>query len=324
MLPKSPIRIATLGDWNNYFSYFLNGTMEGAIQNGCWFRPINIRMSKKQIRDNILEFRPHILMTHMLYSQVLKEPPETRNMLGKLKQKIDMKIYYHLGDARTEPRYPHNISNHVDGCLVNQTENLNKFSAIWNVPCYYWPYGCFYQDTIADPVEEFTYNLVFTGGLRDKGIHAHRTNFIRELQKKIPVKIYPDDKYSDTKLLTAEIAASARAILGVCAGYDIGGYMDVRPFQYPGAGGFLMQRYYRGMYKVILPYEHMIVFKSDDPAEFIELYRKWMDKPQEIERIRWAAFNFFQEHHSYYNRMKDVIDITFNNAERCKIFLEDL
>jgi len=324
MLPKSPIRIATLGDWDNYFSYFLSGTMEGAIQNGCWFRPINIRIGKKQIKDNIIEFRPHILFAHMLYSQILKEPEGTRNILRKLRQSLNMKVYYHLGDARTEPRYPHNISDHVDGCLINQTENLDKFSSIWGVPCYYWPYGCFYQERIAEPIKEFSHDLVFTGRLSNKGVHAHRTNFVRKLQKIMPIKLYPDDNYIDTKLLTAEVAASAKAVLGVCAGYNIEGYMDVRPFQYPGAGAFLMQRYYIGMYRVVVDEEHMVIFRHDDVDKFVELYKKWMDKPEEINRIRNTAFEFFQKHHSYYNRVWDIINITFNNAEKCKIFLEDL
>ena len=120
--PKRPIRIATLGDWSKYFSYFLAGTQEGAILNGCMFRPIDIRLSWKVIRQNLEEFRPDILFSHMIFSKEPHGPEKHLRELGKLRKQLDMKVFYHLGDARTVPRYPHDISEGVDACLVNQTQ----------------------------------------------------------------------------------------------------------------------------------------------------------------------------------------------------------
>lgn len=325
MKPKRPVRIATLGDWDHYFSYFLNGTQEGAIRNGCWFRPINIRQNWKRIRKNVIEFRPDIMFCHMLFGKDEEKVRKNLKELRGIRKSLGTRVYYHLGDARVEPRYPHDISESVDACLVNQTGNLKYFSRLWQVPTYYWPYGCFYQEKIAAPVEEFEHGLVFTGRLNDKGIHAPRTRFINDIQKYVGVTVYPSNEYPDTKLLTAEIAASAKAILGVCAGYDIKGYMDVRPMaQYPGAGGLLFQRYYSEMEKVIIPDTHMIVFYDDDPARFYDLYLRWMKKPDKVERIRQEGFKFCQTHHSMYHRVKDVIDITYGVATNTRVFLEDL
>ena len=54
------LRIATLGDWNNYLSYFLMGTMEGAVRNGAWFRPVSLfGQSLEQIEDQIFFFKTH-------------------------------------------------------------------------------------------------------------------------------------------------------------------------------------------------------------------------------------------------------------------------
>tara|TARA_Y100000310_G_C20697249_1_gene826589 strand:+ start:5034 stop:6008 length:975 start_codon:yes stop_codon:yes gene_type:complete len=324
MLPKRPIRIATLGDWGRYFSYFLAGSQEGSILNGCLFRPIDIRQ-KDTIWSNIVEFRPDILLSHCIFGTEF-DPPQIHNFLEKAKRRIGTRVFYHAGDARTMPRCPKPINRFIDGCLVNQTGNLKKFSELWQVPTYHWPYGCFAQKSIAKPNPHFVHDLVFTGRLSSnhKGVHGPRTIFIEQIKSKIPIRIFPDEEYTDTKLLTAEIAASAKAILGVCAGYNILGYMDVRPFQYPGAGAFLLQRKYSNMELVFENNKHMVWFNHDNSNEFINLYKQWLTKPKEIQRIREEGFKFCQKHHSMKRRMEDVINIVYNGLTKTKIFLNDL
>lgn len=324
--PKRPIRIAVLGDWDKYFSYFLNGMQEGAIRNGCWFRPLNIRSSWDTIKANIWEFRPDILGCHMIFSKEPHGPEKHLEEFAKFKKTLGTIIFYHAGDARREPRYTKDISRSIDFCLVNQTECLTKFSNYWRVPCYYWPYGCLYQDKIAAVDSRFEHDLVFTGRLSASpgSIHSHRTEFIGKLKELIPITIYPNKDYPDTKLLTAEISASSKAILGVCAGYDINGYMDVRPFQYPGAGAFLLQRKYKNMERVFIDKQHMVMFRDDEPEHFVDLYQGWMKKSKEISEIRQTAFVFLQRHHSYANRVRDILNIVYGIHNNTKIFLEDV
>lgn len=323
MLSKLSIRIATLGDWGRYFSYFLAGTQEGAILNGCLFRPIDIRQSKEHILKCLAEFRPHILFCHCIFGKIFR-PQEQFELLSIIRRKYGTKVYYHLGDARTEPRYPHDISNFVDASLVNQTENLQKFSNIWGVPTYHWPYGCFSQKDIVEPINEFKHDLVFTGRLGG-GVHEGRTKFIKDLKSIFPsLIIYPNKGYPDTKLLTPEISSSSKAILGVCAGYNIGGYMDVRPYQYPGAGGVLFQRYYKGMDKVFKNKEHLIWFTDDSPKEFLKLYNECINNKGLMEKVRVEGFKFCQKYHSYKRRVKDIIDITFGLFNNTKILMKDL
>lgn len=325
-IPKRPIRIAVLGDWDLYFSYFLNGMQEGAIRNGCWFRPLNIRSPWDKIRENIWEFRPDILGCHMIFSKEPHGPEKHLMEFAKFKKTLNTAIFYHAGDVRTEPRYPDDISKSIDFCLVNQTESLSKFSNYWKVPCYYWPYGCLHQDSIAAVDGRFEHNLVFTGRLSSSptSIHRQRTEFIEKIQALMPITTYPNKEYPDTKLLTAEISASAKAVLGVCTGYDIAGYMDVRPMQYPGAGAFLLQRRYKGMERVIVDKQHMVLFRSDDPNNFVELYNDWMAKPKEISRIRKSAFEFFQKYHSYERRVQDILNLVYGVATNTRVFLEDV
>jgi hypothetical protein len=124
--------------------------------------------------------------------------------------------------------------------------------------------------------------------------------------------------------LTASIAASSKVVLGVCAGYDRYGYMDVRPFQYPGAGGFLLQRKYAGMEKVFENKKHLVWFDTDDPDRFNEIYTTWMNSPDYIDKIRKQGFEFCQKHHSMKRRVEDVIKIVYEGATKTNFLLEDL
>tara|TARA_Y100000310_G_C20617074_1_gene781197 strand:+ start:56 stop:1033 length:978 start_codon:yes stop_codon:yes gene_type:complete len=325
MLPRRPIRIATLGDWGRYFSYFLAGTQEGTILNGCLFRPIDIRIDPSMIRNCIKEFRPDIMFCHCIFNNDIPRE-KIFEILADTRKGIGTKIFYHMGDYRTEPRYPHNIQHIIDGGLVNHHgPTLNKFSKIWCIPTYYWPYGCFYQKEIAGVNEEFAHPLVFTGRLKLGGVHNQRTIFIDQIKKKrLKIKIYPNEKYPDTKLLTPEIAASSEAVLGVCTGYDRYGYIDVRPFQYPGAGAFLLQRYYKGMEKVFKQREHMVWFDNDNPDNFVEIYNEWINHSEYTKVVRQQGFTFCQKHHSMKRRVEDVIKIVYEGATKTNFLLEDL
>jgi hypothetical protein len=324
MLPGTPIRIATLGDWTKYFSYFLAGTQEGSILNGCLFRPVDIRQSKESILNCLIEFRPHILFCHCIFGKTFR-PNEQFEILSEIRKTLGTKVFYHLGDTRTEPRYCNDISDFVDAGLVNQTENLENFARIWKVPTYHWPYGCFSQKEISDEVDKFCHDLVFTGRLNNNGVHSQRTAFIKELRTRIPsFAIYPNEEYPDTKLLTAEIAASATAILGVCAGYNIKGYMDVRPFQYTGAGGFLLQRYYSEMEKVFNNGEHLVWFDDDNIDNFLHIFDYYKRARGKIKRIRNEGFKFCQKYHSYKRRVEDVINIAFGLSNKTRILLNEI
>lgn len=320
-LPKRPIRIALLGDITRYFSYFIAGVQEGAVRNGCWYRPIDIRQPKNVIANCLNEFVPDLLFVHCLFTKNFN-PEEKFDLLAGVRRKYGTKVLYHLGDARTEPRHPHNISTFVDAALVNQTGNIPKFENIWKIKCYHWPYACFYQKQIADPVSKFKHDLVFTGKHGGGGVHADRTKFINDLQKIMKVKIYPDTEYPDTKLLTADISASAKAVLGVCVmNQNIYLYTDVRPVQFCGSGGFLMQYKNAGMEKMFENEKHLVWFEHNNPGKFVELYNRWMKCPSEVTKVRKQGFEFCQKHHSCQRRIEDIINIVYCGQKDTKILL---
>jgi len=116
------IRIAMLGDFGLYFSYYLHGVMQGAIFNNAWFRPIEISRSLEDIKNRVLSFQPHILFTHAVFKSKYHNTENLFDLLGFLKKEIKVKIICHMGDPRKESRCQENISSFFDLGLVNNNK----------------------------------------------------------------------------------------------------------------------------------------------------------------------------------------------------------
>jgi hypothetical protein len=173
------------------------------------------------------------------------------------------------------------------------------------VPCYHWPYGCLYQRDIEEIEERFKHEVVFTGGL-SKGDHHHgeRAGFVEELGKKMNVKIYPDEEIGNSRFFTAEISASAQAILGFQMGRNIEGYIDVRPYQYIGAGALFFQDRHPNIEEVFIDGRHLVLFS--DCNDFLDKYKAYAGYS---DTIRKNGFKYCQEKHSYEVRVQMAIDV---------------
>jgi len=227
-----------------------------------------------------------------------------------------------MGDARKEPRYPHDISHIVDIGLVNNGE-LDRWSGIWHVPCYHWPYAALYQTEINSFDQRFESGVVFTGGLGGNEHHAARAGFVDQLKKEVPVKIYPDEQWGNSRFLTAEVAASSEAVLGFQMGGDIHGYEDVRPFQYIGAGALYFHNKHRNMDLFFNDGEHYVSFDGTAKG-FCEAYRSIAGDHGKAHAIRAAGFDFCQKYHSTQRRMQLVIDIYSGKDPGNIIYLKDI
>jgi len=84
------------------------------------------------------------------------------------------------------------------------------------------------------------------------------------LDKKLKIEKFQTQSKNDIRHKTSEVSASAQCILGFCTGYDIDGFIDVRPFQYMGAGAVMITRKFKGMDDII----------PDDLYYFINGYEK--------------------------------------------------
>jgi hypothetical protein len=307
------LRIATLGDYSRYYSALLYGTMEGSILLGAWFRPIDLYSSTPEsIEKQIDFFRPHLLFCHCIFNTDLINE-ELWNVLARAKSKGTV-ILYHQGDARKYPRYDGDISRFVSGALMNH-KLFEPFESMWKVPCTYWPYAAFVQkELVLLKTPEFECDVAFTGGLADDPASVHhypRTQFIRDLQREsgLNVKVFPNEQIINTRFQTPELSASAEAVLGVQMGVDIPGYIDVRPFQYIGAGALYFHDSESEVEKTFISGEHFVSYKRGNIGSFLDQFKRFTGvNKKEGDKVRLAGWRFCQENHSTKVRVLDAIE----------------
>ena len=302
------LRICILGDYDNYLSYYTYGALEGFIRAGHLCRPVPFFGHPiSQIKQQILWFKPHIVCAHMLFGcSRHHSQDDVFSMLRDLK-KQGIFIVYHNGDARKDPRYPNNISEIVDLGLLNQS-NLKHYEDIWKIPCIRWPYMCLYQKEIAKPVDMYKCGIAFTGGLASHGVHAERTEFVHKLQDMgLPVQIFPTNETGNTRFQTAELAASSDMVLGMQMERQLAGYLDVRPFQYIGAGAVYLHDKCNQMSEYFLDGIHYWSYNHRDPQSVKYVY-ELVTKKLDNEIIRISGFRYCQEKHSTLQRAEAIVD----------------
>ena len=123
----------------------------------------------------------------------------------------------------------------------------------------------------------------------------------------MPIKIFKTQSGEDLRNKTPELSVSAKLILCLCVGYEIDGYMDVRPFQYLGTGACCVIRKFKNMddfipedlYWPINGYSHNDIIKIKEYHQ-----RSLIEDTTEMRR---NAFNYIQQHHSSKIRIKEVL-----------------
>lgn len=303
------LKVCVLGNTGNNFSdiysWFVRTTTDGIKRLGNEVICIDW---KSNTTDNIClsiyKYRPDILFTHMTFHG--HHPiDKILNLFNDIRVNHNTIVIHTLQDARKKPRCNFDISKSFDLGLVGQLENLEKFSNIWNISTFYWPYSSMYQEKMAEYDKNYYFDApVFTG---TPYIHNDRKVFIQNLQRIMPIYIIRTQSENDLRNKTAELSASTSCILGLCTGYDINGYIDVRPFQYLGAGAFMISRKFINQERIIPDNLYVPFYDYDNPEIIRELYLKWEAMPEEKMKMKERAFNYMQKHNNNIIRCKQAL-----------------
>jgi len=316
------LRIATIGDYTKYFSYFLMGTAQGTFLNGHLHYAINIRQHPNMIEEQLKYFKPHLVFCHMIFSEHLKDArgfldrEPLHEMLAKTKRKLGFKVAYGEGDAKKQPRYPYPATELIDLGLIN-SKLYQNFQSILSVPCIHWPYFAVNQNEINVSNKKFEYSAIFAGNFSNRSVgHLHygRERFLTLLRKKIPgLKLFPDEEIGNTKFCSQEIASSADCVVGINQGFDVEGYLDTRAFQYIGAGGLFFMDPSPAMDLFFEPNIHYVPYERHNATDFASKYQYYMEQHRDKNKeIRKNGFEYVQKWHSAKRRVQMVIDILLN------------
>lgn len=311
-----PLRSILIGDVDFYPSEFALGVNQAMLRAGHWHTSVNIRQTLTTIAKRVEEVQPDVIWGHMLLwaPPGEGEPQETRHgttwkALGLLdacvewKRRFGCKVLIHDGDARTETRCPMNVASAIDLALCNHRADRS----VWGIPQLHWPYFAFDQAEIADPVPEFACDLAFAGRLSTEGIYADRTALVLALKAKLGdrMKIFPGNGIAHTLYRTPELAASAGAVLGY-GRPDRNGWLDVRTFQYPGAGGVLLSDDVGGL---LADGAHYMSYQSGSTESVLNAldWLKGVRMQHSENPIRHLAFEYVQAQHSASARVRQAL-----------------
>ena len=288
------------------YSWFVKTFKQGCEILGHDVYGINYRTNGiPQIMKIVSTIKPQIMFTHLSFHPI-KPVDQVLNLYKNIRDKFGTKIIHVLADARHEPRYKGNIEGAFDMAFVSQKQNLKKFEKYWGIPTFFCPYSCMHQTKLAKPAPDLSFDVpIFTGSPNS---HHDRSDYISRLMKIMPLKIFQTQSGQDLRHRTEELSISAKCILGLCTGYDIGHYIDVRPFQYLGAGACMIIRKFKNMDDII-PDDIYYPFDTyNNPQEVKDIFNNIIMKT-DATPMRKKAFKYMQETHSCVIRMRDVISV---------------
>ena len=305
-----------LGNTKLNYSWFVLTYRQGLKLNGVETFDIDYKSTPlNNIKQTILQIKPDVIFTHLSFHPHIHQTPTILEFFKDIKSKIPTKVVHTCNDARTHDRYMGDLRDVFDVAFVGTYPMVLNCQKAFKIPVAYMPYSSLTYD-YAYPrwKEDYAPDLAFQNPVFTGSPNAHRTGwadnraeFIEKLQQIMKIKIFKTQSGEDLRARTPELSVSAKCILGLCVGYEIEGYMDVRPFQYLGTGAFMIMRKYNDMEKYI-PDDLYVPFDTyKKPMIVKELWNKW--KNENTMEMREKAFQYVQFHHSSKKRIADVLHV---------------
>lgn len=299
------------GKPNDPYSWFVKTYQQGLQLNEI--DPLLIDYKSQSLfktKRDLSIYKPDWCFTHLSFHKIYSTD-RVLETFSELYKKYNIKFIHTCSDARKEDRYMGNLSNSFYAAFVGNKELLTNAKNKWKIPVFYSPYSSLTYKKMAEPIPELiNKKAVFTGSIN---AHTDRKQFIDLLKEYgVQLQIYGTQSKNDMRHRTPELSTSALCILGLCTGYDIDGFIDVRPFQYMGAGACFLGRKFKNVDDILPPdlYYPFDGYERKDAKYVKDTWQKIMKT--DTWPMRTKAFKFIQQNHSSKIRINQIIDILNN------------
>lgn len=300
-------KAAILGNTTLNYSWFVKTYREGLQKNGYHVTDIDYKSIRiDALYDILVKLKAEYVFTHLSFHAQVNPIQSVLQLYSDVNSKVGTKFIHTCNDARDSDRYMGDLRNAFHAAFVGSVSMVQKCPIAWGIPVFYAPYSSLCYSSMANPAKDLMFKeAVFTGS---PGSHNDRRDFINALQQKIPVKIFHTQSGTDLRHRTPELSASAACILGLCTGYDVLGYIDVRPFQYLGTGACMIMRKFPGMESLIPDdmYYKIESYGADGVQEATEHYKSILGT--NTRPMQQIVFDYIQQNHSCKVRLKYVLD----------------
>ena len=295
---------------NDPYSWFVKSFRDGFNHNNIECKLINYRKTGLlNIKRQLISYKPQYVFTHLSFHNNTYPIEQMLQTFSELNKVHNIKFIHTCSDARRVDRYMGNLSESFHCALVGTYPLVENGRKAWKIPTYYTPYSAITQYNIAQPTNELSFNKlpIFTGG---ETSHKDRWEFIKLLRNYgLQIKTFKTQGSDDMRERTQQLSSSATCILGLCTGYDIDGFADVRWVQYGGSGACLIMRKFTSFDK-LLPDDLYYSFNSYS-EEDARLVKKTYSKILNTDTwpMRSKLFHYIQQTHSSKVRIKQILDV---------------
>jgi len=311
MLNKGWYKAVILGNTKLNYSWFVKTYTQGLKRNGLTVYQIDYKStSLADIKQMLLEIKPDFVFIHLTLHNHINPIESVLQMYRDVHKKVGTIFCQTCNDKREVDRYMGSVDGAYQVAFVGTHALARNCQEAWNIPVYYTPYSSLCYDSVAQVTPKLAFTEpVFTGSpnAHQTGWADNRAKFIEDLQKVMTIKIFQTQSAQDLRKKSHDLSYSAEWILGLCVGYEMDGYMDVRPFQDLGSGACMIKRKFPNtediipddLYYPIHSYGQMAVYQVK------ELWEEILNT--DTNPIREKAFNYIQQNHSCKIRMAEVL-----------------
>jgi hypothetical protein len=296
-----------LGNTNLGYSWFYKTYRQGLQYNNHDVIDIDYKSnSLAAIKEKLITISPEFCFTHLSFHAQVNPIPKVLQMYSDVHKKVGTRFIHTCNDARNEDRYMGDLRHAFSAAFVGSISMLQNCPPAWKIPVYYAPYSSLVYKHMAKPAPDLMFKeAVFTGS---PASHNDRKSFIQRLGQRIPIRVFQTQSGEDLRHRTKELSVSAKCILGLCTGYDVLGYIDVRPWQYLGAGACMIMRKFPGM-ETLIPdeiYYKIESYGNDGVKEAVEHYNRILKEDTMEKQV--LAFETIQKNHSCMVRLEYVLN----------------
>jgi hypothetical protein len=307
------MKAVILGNTKLNYSWFVKTYRQGLKRNGVETWDIDYKSTAlANIKQILLQIKPDFVFTHLTFHQHINPIHSVLQMYRDVSQKTGTRFIHTCNDARREDRFMGDISDAFYASLVGTHDMVKNCEKAHKIRTYYVPYSSLCYDKMHDMVPTLLYRQpVFTGSpnAHRTGWQDNRAQFIEDLQKKMTIHIFKTQSAEDLRKKSHALSASAECILGLCVGYEIDGYIDVRPFQYLGSGACMIMRKYPNT-EDIIPDDLYYPIHGYGKEDVNQVYYHWKTiLESNTMPMREKAFNYIQQNHSCEVRIKQVLEL---------------
>jgi len=305
------MKAVILGNTKLNYSWFVKTYRQGLKRNDVEVHQIDYKStSLSNVKQILLQIKPDMVFTHLTFHAKVNPIESVLQMYRDVHKKVGTIFCHTCNDAREVDRYMGSVDGAYQVAFVGTHALARNCQKAWNIPVYYMPYSSLCYDSMSLMEPEFSFREpVFTGSpnAHRTGWADNRADFIEKIQKHMPIIIFKTQSAQDLRKDSHKLSFSTVCILGLCVGYEIDGYMDVRPFQYLGSGACMIMRKFPNTEHIVPDdlYYPIYDYSNQSAYQVRELWQEILNT--DTKPMREKAFNYIQQNHSCKVRLAEVL-----------------